>query len=262
MSEATLDKPFNDFVTSVIPLYSGPQVTVRIGSTSREYKLSKALLCNQSPYFKATFEGNFQEGKEQSTTLKEEDGIVSIQSFELLVQWLYLGRVILGDSTPTDSITAIVEFVKIADMCGVTGMEGTMAEQIKTIILADPAHRYPLDSNTYCLNSNHIVSAAGLPDGHPVRKVLAAAVAGEFFRADNHKFSKEVKEVASFASDLLEAIRDTLKSHKIGSYSIYVKKKTIEKEVMQCCCGKKQVQSSSIVVGLRAVPAPITVLIT
>lgn len=165
-------------------------------------------------YFKATFDGDFQEGKEQSTTLKEKDGVVSIRSFELLVKWLHLGRVVLGTSTPPIySISAVVEFVRIADMCRVTGMEGIMAEQIKTIIITNPAPiSSDLDSNTYCLNSSHIVSAASLPEGHPVRKVLAAAAAGAFFREDNHKFSKEVKEVASFASDLLEAIKDTLKS--------------------------------------------------
>jgi hypothetical protein len=47
-----------------------------------------------------------------------------------------------------------------------------------------------------------------------VRKVLAAAVAGVFFGEDNHKFSKDVKDIASFVSDLWEAIRDTLKSFK------------------------------------------------
>jgi BTB/POZ domain len=65
-------------------------VRIRIGSASYEYKLSKALLCRQSPYFAATFEGNFQEGEEQSTNMTEIDGLVSIRSFELLVQWLYL----------------------------------------------------------------------------------------------------------------------------------------------------------------------------
>jgi BTB/POZ domain len=205
----------NSSSNSLLPLYSGPQVTIRIGSTGCEYRLSKALLCKQSPYFKATFQGSFQEGKEQSTTLNEVDGVVSQQSFELLVQWLYLGRVLLGNLTPKHAIAAVIEFVRIADMCGVTGMESIMAEQIKAIILANPAPSGSnLDSNTYCIDSSHIISAASLPDGHTVRKVLAAAVAGAFFEDGNHKFKKEVKEVANFASDLLEAVRDILKSYR------------------------------------------------
>ena len=70
---------------SLLPLYSGPRVKVRIGSASHEYELSKAILCKQSPYFAATFKGEFLEGGNQSTTLAEIDGIVSPQSFEMLV---------------------------------------------------------------------------------------------------------------------------------------------------------------------------------
>ncbi|PMD50440.1 uncharacterized protein K444DRAFT_621823 [Hyaloscypha bicolor E] len=40
-----LDAPFEDFASSLLPLYSGPQVTIRIGSASHEYTLPKALLC-------------------------------------------------------------------------------------------------------------------------------------------------------------------------------------------------------------------------
>lgn len=86
--ERLLDAAFEHFATSLVvsnihylfptntihrllPLYSGPQVTIRIGSASHEYKLPKALLCKQSPYLAAMFEGPFKEGEEQSTTLEE-----------------------------------------------------------------------------------------------------------------------------------------------------------------------------------------------
>ncbi|KAL9105636.1 MAG: hypothetical protein Q9227_009215, partial [Pyrenula ochraceoflavens] len=216
MSEEVHNKSFNDFAPSVLPLYLGPLVTVRIGSSSHECKLSKPLICKQSPYFKATFESGFQEGKEQSTTLEEVDGVVSTRSFQMLVQWLYRGRVVLGDMTPTDSISAIIEFVRIADMFGVTGMESIMAEQIKTTLLASSkSFLGGGNSNTQCLESSHIVSAASLPEGHPVRRVLASAVAGEMLRTDKHKFAKEAKEVGAFAADLLEAVMDTLESHSL-----------------------------------------------
>jgi hypothetical protein len=69
-----------------------PQVTIRIGSANVEYKLPKALLCKQSSYFAATFEGSFKEGEEQSTALEEDDGVVSTQSFQMLAQWVIIGR--------------------------------------------------------------------------------------------------------------------------------------------------------------------------
>jgi hypothetical protein len=184
----------------------------------------KALLCKQSPYFAATFEGKFQEGEEQSTTLTEVDGVVSTRSFELLVQWLYLGRVIFSDLTPEEAITATIEFVRFADMCGVTGMECSMAERIKAIIIANPAPtigyatRDP-DTNTYCLASQHIKSAAFLPEGHPVRITLAMAAVEGYLRHDNFKFLRETQEVPSFSIDLLKSVKATLNTLSVGGYS-------------------------------------------
>jgi hypothetical protein len=72
-------------ISRLLPLYTDPFVRVRIGSISREYKLLKALLYKQSTYFVATFEGGFLEGEEQLITLAKINGVVSTQSFKLLV---------------------------------------------------------------------------------------------------------------------------------------------------------------------------------
>ena len=155
--------------------------------------------------------------------MTEIDGVVSIRSFELLVQWLYLGRVIFGKLTPTETITAAIEFVRFADMCGVTGMETLMAEHIKAIIMAPaPGSRRP-DTNTHRLTSKHIISAASLPEEHPVRSMLAAAAVREYFRDDNHMFLKETQEVPNFSADLLKAVKATLKRLTISHNRIVVK---------------------------------------
>ena len=145
--------------------------------------------------------------------MAEMDGVVSIRSFELLVQWLYLGRVIFGRLTPKETITAAIEFVRFADMCGVTDMETLMAERIKAIIIANPDSnpRKP-DTNTQYLTSKHIISVASLPKEHPVRSLLAAAAVEGYLRDDNHKFLKETQEVPSFSVDLIKAVKATLKS--------------------------------------------------
>jgi hypothetical protein len=104
-------------------------------------------------------------------------------------------------------------------MCGVTGMEDLMAERIKAIIIANPApvnrrfnmYRHP-DTNTYCLTSHHITSAILLPDGHPVRILLAAEAVEGYLRFDKHKFLKECREIPAFSADLLAAVKDTLKT--------------------------------------------------
>jgi hypothetical protein len=163
--------------------------------------------------------------------LTEIDGVVSTRSFELLVQWLYLGRVVFGNLTPKESITATIEFVRLADMCGVTGVGSLTAEHIKAIIKANPAppqtpasiysgkKRDP-DTNTYCITSQHITSAAFLPEGHPVRSILATAAVEGYLRHDNHKFREEAQNIPNFSVDLLKAVRTTLKKLTYKDYKI------------------------------------------
>ena len=53
-------------------------------------------------------EEQFKEGIELSTTLEEEDGVVSTRSFEMLVQWVFHNRIVLGHLPPTEAIDAII----------------------------------------------------------------------------------------------------------------------------------------------------------
>ncbi|KAI9764095.1 MAG: hypothetical protein M1840_008900 [Geoglossum simile] len=117
----------------------------------------------------------------------------------MLVQWLYLGRVVCIE---------------------ITGMETQIAEHIKDIILLAtpdpkieifPQNRGP-DSNTYSLAPQHITSAALLPNGHPVRRVLATASVEGYIRRNKHKFLKEILEAPNFAADLLLEVKETLKT--------------------------------------------------
>jgi len=230
--ERLLNTPFEGFAKSILPLYSGPQVVIRIGSASDEYALPKALLCEQSPYFAAMFEGSFEEGKSQSATLEEIDGVVSTRSFQILVQWLWLGRVVFGKSTPEEAITAAIEFVRLADMCGITGVESFMAEHIREVIRANPPPANIDDSfesdrdpqtNTYYLNSQHIVSIASLPKGHPVRSMIAMAAVQGYFRHGDFKFLEEAGDLHTFSFDLLQEVKATLKTLTPGKNHITFK---------------------------------------
>jgi hypothetical protein len=62
------------------------------------------------------------------------------------------------------------------------------------------------DTNTYCITSRHIASAAFLPEGHPVRSKLAPAAVEGHLRHDNHKFRKDAQDIPNFSVDLLEAV--------------------------------------------------------
>jgi len=99
-----------------------------------------------------------------------------------------------------------------------------MAEHIRAIIIANPAPgQRKSDTNTYCLISKHIISAASLPEEHPVRSILAATAVKGYLLDDNYRFQKETQEVPNFSADLLKTVKATLKSLTITYNSITVK---------------------------------------
>lgn len=93
-------------------------------------------------------------------------------------------------------------------------MKTLMAKHIKAVIPANLApenkamvHGRDLDTNTRCVVGQHITSAAPLPDGHPVRLLLATAAVEGYIRRDKHTFLKEIRESSNFAVDLLLEVK-------------------------------------------------------
>ncbi|TVY37975.1 hypothetical protein LOCC1_G006240 [Lachnellula occidentalis] len=224
---ATLqDASCDAFVKSLLPLYSGPMVTIRVAG--REYKLSKHLICKQSRYFAKMFEeGKFKEGEEQSCDLEpidDNDKVVTTQSFDILVQWMYLGKLVFSSMKPDEEITVALDLVRLADMVEVTGLETLIAEHIKNIILKNPSpldHKWDNqrhgDNNMFHISSQHLRSAWKLPDGHPVRKILAAASVEGYFRCSRPKFYQETREIPGFMGDLLDEIKEVLTKIRMGT---------------------------------------------
>jgi hypothetical protein len=69
-------------------MFSGTQVTIKIGDNGPTFRISKDLLCKQSSYFAEMYvEENSKEGYENYTTLQEIDGVLTPESFQTLVQW-------------------------------------------------------------------------------------------------------------------------------------------------------------------------------
>jgi hypothetical protein len=160
------------------------------------------------------FNGGFKEGKEDIAKLDEIEGVVSVRSFELLIQCIYTGRVIVEKTTLAEEIEAIVEFARLADFCQVEGMEKLLAERIKALIgteidLTWNWDRSP-DNNTTYITSRAILSASFLPDDHAVRNILAAASVEGYLRSNEHKFDKETRSIHNFAADLLKEVKLTL----------------------------------------------------
>jgi hypothetical protein len=172
--------------------------------------------------------------------LGEIDGIVSVASFETLVQWLYRGAVTFPNGlTITHEITKIIEFVRLADMCDVTGMEEIMAEHIKMLLRKPPPPSpYEQDAaldatrnrgtslnpyvspfgNSYGsapaslppytrhILPEHLYAVSELPESHPVRMVLAAALVSDYLRPD-FKFQAELSTIQTLAYDILVATK-------------------------------------------------------
>ena len=68
----------------------------------------------------------------------EINGVVIPRSFQMLVQWVCLGRIVFRKCTTDVAITTAIKFARLADMYGIICMESLMAEHIKAIILANP----------------------------------------------------------------------------------------------------------------------------
>ncbi|KAF4627603.1 hypothetical protein G7Y89_g10550 [Cudoniella acicularis] len=229
MSSRTADKIIHDALATDFVSSSGPKVTVQIGDQGPQYKLPKNVLRQQSHYFKAILNDPLQESNTQTTILQEFEGNVSVASFGLLVQWMFVGMVIFPSlDTPEEEVSLAIEFARLADMCGVAGTEPTAVWQIKRAILRHPAstpqtfHSFGAlrdkDSNTYCLTPEHLELAAELPENHPVRKILAdASIEGYIRRSgpSKAKFWNEMLTIPSYGVDVLRQTHEALRTVRI-----------------------------------------------
>lgn len=157
------------------------------------------------------FNHGFKEGEQQSAVLEVVEGVVTVRSFEALVEWIYLGRFEFGLPNPVVHVSAMIEFARLAHMCDIAGMENQLATGIKEILLGGPKpapNESHVDANTQHLTAQHIGSVVALPAKHPVRRMVAAASV----RNEKYKFAKEIQKYPSFAADLLEETRTALKN--------------------------------------------------
>lgn len=163
------------------------------------------------------FNGEFLESQQQVATLKETKDDVSVRSVGALFHWIYRRAVNFEIADPTEHISALIELARLTDKYEITGLETTVAESIKDIVICNPhpqtnpkKHWRHLDNNTCYLKKRHITSAILLPQGHPVRSALAAASVEGFLRDAGYKFRAETQTYPSFGADLLQELRLTL----------------------------------------------------
>lgn len=200
----------------MLSLYHGPLVKIRIKSLDVEYTVSKPLLCKASTYFAAMFEGDISQSKDfggryerQAVSLDPIEGVVSKQSVEGLLQWLYNGKVDFDIEDYEDHVSAAIEVARLALMCNVSGLGDCMAECVQEIIKSEPQKRCS-ERDTHAITSQHILSASYLPQGHAVRHIIAAASVVGFLDRKIYRFVREAREIPNFGADLLEEVSKTL----------------------------------------------------
>lgn len=155
---------------------------VALEPSGGEYLIPKTLLCQQSRYFARMFSGEFSEAKTQSANIKEIEDVLSVQSFEALLQWIHTGQTILSSKSgsPGDVVYAIVELVRLADMCEVGEIEVPAVK-----FLQNDLTNYQWKG---IMRSRAFGSASYLPSGHPVRSIIGKLAAQEFLSTPHAAF--------------------------------------------------------------------------
>lgn len=212
-----LQTPLNNanVMIRIAPRLHGDQVQILLEPSGREYYLLKEVLCNQSPYFAKMFqEGRWKEGREQKAILHEEEGILSVDSFEALVQWLYVRQIGLKSKTRRAEILAVIEFVRLADMCGIDGMD-LIAEHVRGIIqrINPTSTLQPPRRHRAVLNARFLSECASLlPPGHAVRRVFAQALASAYLKSQKLIFAGELEKYPSLSTDVFKEVIAAVKS--------------------------------------------------
>lgn len=169
------------------------------------------------------FERGFIEAQRQAAYLHEMEGVVSVRSFEMLLQWMHTREVNLdGTESAQEQLSAWIEFIRIADMCCVDLPPWLVTSSVQNILITNPAPldpRYQLgrhpDNNTHCLMREHIESASKLPNKHPLRVLLARASVEGYLRLPDYKFVEATQAIPRFGSDLFREVRAVV--HEIRS---------------------------------------------
>jgi hypothetical protein len=149
------------------------------------------------------------------------EGVVSVHSFETLLQYLVLGKIVQQGEAKPEEIGHIIEFMRLADMCGVVGVEEVMSARLKDIIMKNSVYYHSTGWGTQrgqedveippIVTIKHISAAANIPPGNLIRRVFVEAAVHDFFQCTKVQFWKKTcQEIPSFGLDLLEAARDTM----------------------------------------------------
>ncbi|KAG0153378.1 hypothetical protein PDIDSM_5231 [Penicillium digitatum] len=198
---------------------------IRLNLSSKEYTVSRAILVDQSQYVARVFGGNFTEVKDQPVVMKELDGVLFIQSFEIRLLWLSTGEVNCRNQEPGAKAATLIEFARLADVCDISQVEAQIAEHPRKSINQRITNNGSVNkkgddessinnendpnASTQGFTTEDIRSVINLSIGHQVRSLVAKASVAGFLSKKDYRFAKLAQEVPVFGADLLVQVQAT-----------------------------------------------------
>lgn len=180
-------------------LLSGPTVDFFIGPERQQWSIHRNLLCHHSPYFEAEFLNN--EVPKQKLDLPDENPA----GFELLVKWLYQGRLDdMGNMTDEKKYDYSVACHKLYMLCDKFDL---------------PLKNEAIDRYRQGLREAQLVPDAeeindiyrSSPVGSPFRKLMAQIAARQIMDPDTDKdadsYRRCFEDNTDFAVDMINAIK-------------------------------------------------------
>ncbi|KAF4767939.1 hypothetical protein HAV15_002100 [Penicillium sp. str.  len=197
----TLQRPFFHSSTALSSRFTSSQA---IGNTEFQRTFSAQNHQSLQLCSKETFES-----PKNKPQLYKKSTVLSIQSFDALLRWIY-HRIIQFDETFEEScIKAAVELAKLAEMYGITGIEAPIAKYIKDIyatsghLNGEPCRHILPDNEDKALGT-------GLREGHPVRRVMAQAFVLTYLhwpKYERYHDELSIQEFPKFEAGLLFEVR-------------------------------------------------------
>ena len=187
-------------------LLSGPTVDIIVGKEKRHWTLHRNLLCHHSTYFEAEFLGNeVPKGKkpgDQKLELLNDDPA----GFELLVKWMYQGRLDevseLPDDKKYDYSVACHKLYMLCDRFDMPQLKNISIDQYRRG-LSD----VQLVPDAEEINDIYRQS----PPGSPFRKLMTQIAARQIMDPDSEKDAESYRACfennPDFAVDMVTAIK-------------------------------------------------------
>lgn len=188
-------------------LLSGPIVDIYVGPDKRHWSLHRNLLCHHSSYFEAEFLGNEvpkakKNNGEQKLELPNDDPV----GFELLVKWLYQGRLDdvsdMSDEKKYDYSVACYKLHLLCDRFDLPQLKNISIDQYRKGL--QEAQLVP-DADEI----NEIYRRS--PANSPFRKLMTRIAARQIMDPDSDKDAESYRKCfennADFAVEMVNAIK-------------------------------------------------------